>query len=100
MKHPDVDDFADVPDRPNEASLLVRVWIDAELVRAEWLTEVDARLLSEVHTDQVALADREGKLWLVDVWDPEAPADHDHLRFGTDTAGMVAPIPLPTDLEG
>lgn len=71
--------------------LRVKIWVDGELVVEGTLTDFNVDGLAREHIEVCVAADRAGKLWLVDVFDPEASPDAAHLRFGTDRDGMVDP---------
>lgn len=82
--------------------LRFRVWVGGELVREDWLpgASLDAGAdlahagadLAHVHGGLATDAEAAGEPWLVEVYDPDAPADEGYLRFGSDTAGMVCPV--------
>jgi hypothetical protein len=75
-------------------TLRFRVWVDGELVREDWLpgiTPIVGADLARQHAAVASLAQDSGKTWLVEVYDPDAPADEGYLRFGSDTEGMVCP---------
>ena len=71
--------------------LRFRVWVGGEMVREDWLP--GARLeagadLGHVHAGLASDAEARGERWLVEVYDPDAPAEDGYLRFGSDTSGM------------
>jgi hypothetical protein len=80
-----------------EPSLWVRIYVEGRRVVDEAITMADLASIGERHLGVVQAAEDRGQRWLVEVVDPDAPADQAHLRFGSDTAGMVAPIPVDLD---
>lgn len=73
----------------------VRVWIDKQLVvtedvgaEGEWAHVVGR------HIEMIGAADRDGKVWLIECELHDFPPDERFLRFGTDTGGIVDPIPI------
>ena len=75
--------------------LRFRVWVGGEMVREDWLpgaTPLAGSELGTTHAALATLADAEGQPWLVEVYDPDAPADEGYLRFGSDTGAMVCPV--------
>ena len=78
--------------------LRVRLWIGGEKVADAQLDEGNVELLREEHLEMVARADAAGLDWLVDIEDPDADPEEAHVRFGTDTKGMVDPRG-PFDLD-
>lgn len=87
-------------------ALLCRLFIDGKLVDEVWLRNDAATDGVQSRHEQLALAaDRDGKVWLVEIWDPDAPPDEAILRFGTDTSAMICPAGpmadyLPDYLKG
>lgn len=78
-------------------SLRFRVWVGGQLVREDWLpgASLDAGSdLAHIHGAIAGGADDRGEPWLVEVYDPGAPDDEARIRFGSDVAGMVAPVPM------
>lgn len=79
--------------------LRFRVWIAGRLVEQVWIdaTNPDAASHSEAvqarHAALVAEAERCDQPWLIEIYDPSKPEHEAFLRIGTDTAGMVDPIP-------
>jgi hypothetical protein len=72
--------------------LRMRLWIDGKLADEVWVgDEHEAEAVSARHQAIAADADAAGQLWLVEVLDPEEPSDRAHMRFGTDSAGMIFP---------
>lgn len=77
----------------------MRVWVSGVLVDETWVdtSNPDSLQIGETmqarHMALTDRAEREGKVWLVEVFDPAKPAGQAYLRFGTDEAGMVAPRP-------
>lgn len=75
--------------------LRFRVWVGGELVREDWLPGATLEAggdLGHVHAGLASEAEAAGEAWLVEVYDPAAPADDGYLRFGSDTSGMVCPV--------
>lgn len=75
--------------------LRIRVWVGGELVREDWLpgaTITAGEDLGHVHAGLAVAAEAQGEAWLVEVYDPDAPADEGYLRFGSDTSRMVGPV--------
>lgn len=94
------------PEGTSEA-LLCRLYVGGELIESVWLRNDAATDGVQSRHEQLTLAaDRAGKLWLIEIYDPDAPADEAFLRFGTDIAdGMVDPAGpladyLPDYLKG
>jgi hypothetical protein len=75
--------------------LRFRVWVGGRLLLEEWITAPDHAAVAAVKHAAVALDT--GEPWLVEVFDPEAPAAEAYMRFGTDTAGMVDPSAVSLD---
>lgn len=78
----------------------IRVWVDAKLTEELWLDAGNpdweritdaARDRHQAITDR---ADRDGLVWLVEMFDPDLPPGEAYVRVGTDQAGMVSPEPL------
>jgi hypothetical protein len=90
----------EIPTTHPDNRLRLRLWIGGELRDEVWITADDpgaltkATLTGSVHIAAVERAEAAGSRWLVEVYDPDAPEGEAYLRFGTDTAGMVAPAPL------
>lgn len=75
----------------------IRIWIDGQIVAEEPFPPVsdgNAAAHSVGQMKVIVDADSEGKLWLIEVFDPSAP-DQQPFRFGTDTERMDNPIELP-----
>lgn len=71
--------------------LRFRVWVGGELVREDWLPGARPEAGTDLALEHAGLAsdaEAAGEKWLVEVYDPDAPADDGYLRFGSDTAGM------------
>lgn len=83
--------------RADDPRLRLRVWIDGRLAAETWLdvSSPDVERVADAATDShsalVQRADRDGRRWLVEVYDPARPEREAYARFGTDTAGMVDP---------
>ena len=78
-----------------------RVFIDAVQVAEGWIpvTATDggagrAAALAADHVRMVEDAIARGGVWLVELFDPGMPEADAYMRFGTDRAGMTAPVPL------
>jgi hypothetical protein len=85
-------------------SLRFRLYVAGELVDEQWAAENGPELAAG-HQRIAEQADAAGKLWLVEVFNPDEPEDAAYFRFGTDTGGMVAPAGpladyLPDILKG
>lgn len=80
-----------------ETDYRTRLFIAGELVDEAWIdtsaTNADAmtRMASERQSSLVAKADEEGRLWLLELYDPGLPEVNAYQRFGTDALGMVKP---------
>jgi hypothetical protein len=80
---------------PPHDRLRFRVWVGGELIREDWLpgaTPLAGTDLATQHAAIASLAGDVGTSWLVEVYDPDAPADEGYLRFGSDTSRMAAPV--------
>jgi len=80
---------------PHHDQLRFRLWVGGSLVREDWLPGASLEAgaeLARAHARISAAAEDRGEQWLVEVYDPDAPPDEGHMRFGTDTSGMVAPV--------
>lgn len=83
--------------------LRLRFWTGGQLRDEVWLSadDTDAAALAEhvaTHHAQLAhLAEAAGVPWLVEAFDPSAEEGSAYVRYGTDTAGMVQPVPVPRD---
>jgi hypothetical protein len=74
----------------SDPRLRFRVWIGGKLIREDWTASpAEGRRLADEHR---ALVDAATDPWLIEVYDPDQPAQIAHLRFGTDTAGMTCPV--------
>ena len=82
----------------DDPRLRFRIWVDAHLVDEVWLNSSDpadrARVpeVRDAHLAIAEAADKDGLLWLVEVYDPALPDDVAYQRIGTDTRGMTAPV--------
>jgi hypothetical protein len=87
-------------ERPRHGQLRIRLFVAGSLADETWTDDPrEAPRIAAVHQRQAGAADRAGKRWLVEVFDPDAPPAEAYLRFGTDSAGMTAPLDvLGTDL--
>lgn len=76
-----------------------RVYIDQKLADETWVDasnpDVHALVdtISDRHVDLTLQAEADGKLWMIEMFDPAAPTDQAHSRWGTDPRGMVDPKP-------
>jgi|HubBroStandDraft_3_1064219.scaffolds.fasta_scaffold00345_4 hypothetical protein len=81
-------------------ALRLRFWIGGQLRDEVWIDASDPRsgelaeFCATYHANQADMANAAGVPWLVEVYNPELPDEHAYVRFGTDTDGMVAPIPM------
>lgn len=82
--------------------LRFRIYVDGQLAAETWLDCLDADaselagFAAEIHAEITNAADRAGRKWLTEVYDPDQPEDRAYLRFGTDTRGMTEPRPVET----
>ena len=73
-------------------SLRIRLYVGGELADELWVSDqANAGRAGPRHMAAALEADRDGKTWMVEVFDPAAPPDSAYMRFGTDAAGMVQP---------
>lgn len=78
--------------------LRLRVWVEGELIEETWVdtSGPDRERLTDAasqrHKALTDRADREGRRWLVETFDPALPEEQAYVRFGTDKAGMVEPL--------
>lgn len=84
--------------------LRLRLWIGGKLADETWITQGPGGLAASEataarHGSACVAADEAGVAWLLEVFDPDAPEDSAYLRFGTDEAGMVCPVPYDGDLR-
>lgn len=84
-------------DKRTKPSLRVRIWADSKMVWQGWYytyegIDVDQTLHADIVEDNALMFNRS---WLIEVADFELDEDDRYLRFGSDTGGMVDPIPLP-----
>jgi hypothetical protein len=73
-----------------------RLYVAGELVAETWIpagtTGPDmAERVGRLYVAQVQVAEAAGQVWMAELYDPQAPPEASHLRFGTDTAGMSDP---------
>ena len=77
--------------------LRFRIWVDAHLVDEVWLNlrDREAMLMVEQvwhrHQKIISHAEANDERWLIEIYDPDKPEDQ-ALRFGTDEAGIKAPV--------
>lgn len=82
------------------SALRFRVWIDGTLADETVIDtgEPNAKRLagraSSRHQVLAAEAERDGRRWLIEIYDPAKPVLEAFTRFGTDRAGMVDPREL------
>lgn len=87
--------------RPDDPRLRFRIYIDATLADQTWIdaSNPDAQRittkLQHKHHRMARTAEQAGQAWLIEIYNPAMPDDQAYLRFGTDTAGMVAPTEVP-----
>lgn len=72
-----------------------RVYLAGELAEEAWPAAEGAEALGVRHAELTEQATADGTPWLVEVFCPDCPPDAAYYRWGTDTAGMVTPIPAP-----
>lgn len=82
---------------PTDPRLRFRIYIAGRLVEECWLdvlnpdrNEIVDRMRDR-HEQMVQVAEREGKLWMIETFDPAEPEEQAYHRVGTDTGGMVDP---------
>lgn len=74
-----------------------RVWIAGRLADEAWVdtSRPDAQehidTTRDHHWSLVEQADRDGQVWLVEIYDPDKPEEEAYMRMGTDADGMVDP---------
>lgn len=87
-----------------DSRLRFRVYIGGELADEHWLDALApgaAGQMAAVRARHLALTEdaaEAGEPWLVEVFDPGEAGDRAYIRLGTDTEGMLDPLPLE-DLE-
>lgn len=79
--------------------LRFRVYIDGKVADEVWLNAddpVDHQRVIDVRRKHMRMTDeaeRAGKAWLAEVYDPAEPVrSRAYTRFGTDVAGMIDPL--------
>jgi len=85
--------------RPPDGLIRFRLLDDAGvIVSSVWITTADPPgRAEEVSLAQIALAEQfmaEGRVFTVEVFDPDLPPEHATVRFGTDPSRMKRPIPM------
>jgi ribosomal protein L37E len=79
------------------AQLRMRLYVAGKVVDEQWVDSPE--LVEQIGARHQAIAEdaeRAGQVWMVEVWDPDAPENAAYLRFGTDQAGMVEPSQVKT----
>jgi hypothetical protein len=82
-----------------DSALRVRIYVSGQLVRERWLDAADPDALAQataagpLDATLCEAAEAVHQPWLVEVYDPAQPEDLAYMRFGTDRAGMVEPVP-------
>jgi hypothetical protein len=72
--------------------LRFRLFIGGHLIDEKWATSpAQAEGISARHQKLTLVAEQGGTRWLIEVFDPDAPAEGAYLRFGTDTAMITSP---------
>lgn len=72
------------------------VWVNGELAHEQVLWDLDQlEALSEVQAQLCAEASNAGLAWMVEI----RFNDGDHVRFGTDRAGMIEPLDLVNGVD-
>lgn len=74
-----------------EERLIDLVTDDADTQRDAWLRTYDGH---------VSAAERDGLLWMLEVFDPDAPAGRQYMRLGTDPGGMRNPLSVRDEVPG
>jgi hypothetical protein len=88
------------PEHDPDSRLRLRLFIGGTMADEHWIDATDpkagdlAEATSQLHAAACDEADRQGQLWLIEVYDPSAPPGAAYLRVGTDTEGMCDPLPL------
>lgn len=82
--------FADTP------IFRTRILIDGVIQAEDWTTLNNAAEISARHVAIAEQAHREGKLYVVEMYDPDTDR---YTRFGTDPAGMAENPRVVTDFE-
>lgn len=78
--------------------LRFRVYVAGQLAVETWIDCLDAdrseqaEAAAELHAAVTNAAAAGGKLWMTEIYDPDAPLDQAYLRFGTDRSGMTWPV--------
>jgi hypothetical protein len=73
-------------------SLRMRLFVAGHMTADVWVHSTEGvELLGAEHQRLAMEAQARGELWLVEVYDPQAPPGLGYLRFGTDRFGMVEP---------
>jgi hypothetical protein len=87
----------------SDVTIRFRMWVSGELVcddmvvmRGVAAAGAAGSLFGQLHAAIAHEADVAGDKWLVELHDPDAPPGDCNIRFGTDTDGMVLPVPMPT----
>jgi hypothetical protein len=81
--------------------LRFRLFIGGYLIDQAWAqSPAQAEGIGARHEQLAVAAERGGAVWLIEVFDPDEPADAAYLRFGTDADMMTAPAgPLADHLH-
>ena len=78
-----------------DGRLRFRVWVAGTLVREDWAgAPYEMALIAGEHERIAREASEKGKGFTVEVYDPDKPEEEAYLRFGSDAAGMVTPVPV------
>jgi len=82
--------------------LRFRLWVAGKIAAEEWVIYADDEQAGDMghvvgarHAHLAEQAETDGKLWLLEVWNPGLPEDQAYIRYGTDKAGLTDPVPLP-----
>lgn len=70
-------------------SIRVRLYLDGRIAAEDWIAVDDegpgrAGALAVVHRDTAEGADAAGRLWCVEIYDPDAPDAVAYTRYGSD----------------
>jgi hypothetical protein len=91
----DADDADAVPQE--KARLRLRVYVDGDIADETWLPDPHnpdgGKKVGDRHKAITDAAERDGKLWLIEFYDPDEPDETAaYRRMGTDTRMMTMPV--------
>jgi len=82
----------------DDPRLRFRIWVDGRLRDEAWIDTTDPGRQAKVEAVQLRQAgiarqaSEDKLLWMSEVYDPAQPDNTAYIRWGTDKAGMVAPM--------